>query len=88
MQGMCLPLGNLDKQLLYIYILKKKLKPILCASGFSRLIIYTLNKVQKILPFFGKSENSDQSFIMGIYEKSFLGFLSVWKKLLVVPSNT
>ena len=36
--------------------------------------IYTLNKVQKILPFFGKSENSDQSFIMGICEKMFRFF--------------
>ena len=31
----------------------------------------TLNKVQKIFPFFRKSENSDQSFIMVIYEKLF-----------------
>ena len=31
----------------------------------------TLSKVQKILPFFGKTENTAQSFIMGVYEKIF-----------------
>ena len=44
----------------------------------------TLNKVQKI----GKAENSDQSFIMIVCENFILGFWSVWRKLLVVPSNT
>ena len=48
----------------------------------------TLSKVQKILPVLGKTENTAQSFIMGTYEKFFLGFLSVWKKLLVAASNT
>ena len=37
--------------------------------------INTLNKVQKILPFFGMSENSDQSFNMVVYENFFFRFL-------------
>ena len=47
----------------------------------------TLRKVQKILPFFEMSENTAQSFIMGVYEKIFFfSFWSVWDKLVIVPS--
>ena len=34
-------------------------------------LLITLSKIQKILPFFGKTENTAQSFIMGVYEKIF-----------------
>ena len=38
---------------------------------------YTLRKVHKIRVIFGRSENTAQSFIMGVYEKIFFSVFEV-----------